>query len=48
MFRPDFLGLDDIDVDDSVRSIDMIDNNYRRLLGEVFGSLADNVQIICI
>lgn len=48
MFRPDFLGLDDIDVEDSVRSVQMIDGNYLRLRGEVFGGLAENVKIVCI
>lgn len=48
MFRPDFLGLDDIDVEDSVRSVDQIDANYMRLLGEVFGSLADDAKVVCI
>lgn len=48
MFRPDFLGLDDIDVEDSVRSVDQIEQNYLRLRGEVFGGLADNAKIVCI
>jgi len=48
MFRPDFLVLDDLDVEDSVRSGKIIDENYLRLRGEVFGSLADNAKIICI
>jgi len=48
MFRPDFLGLDDIDVEDSVRSVEQIDTNYLRLRGETFGGLADNAKIVCI
>lgn len=48
MFRPDFLGLDDIDVEDSVRSVEQIDANYLRLRGETFGGLADNAKIVCI
>lgn len=48
MFRPDYLTLDDIDVEDSVRSVDQIDLNYQRLRGEVFGGLADNAKIVCV
>ena len=35
-------------MEDSVRSVEMIDGNYLRLRGEVFGGLADNAKIVCI
>lgn len=39
MSRPDLLILDDIDVEKSVRNVDIIDNNERKILGETMGAL---------
>lgn len=45
--RPDLLILDDIDVSDSVRNIDIIDKNYQKITGETIGAMSkENSRII--
>lgn len=45
-FRPDLVVLDDIDVDKSVNSIDIIEKNYLWIKGELLGWISQDCQII--
>jgi predicted phage terminase large subunit-like protein len=45
-YRPDLVVLDDIDVDKSVKNIEIIDSNYHWISGELLWGLSDHAKII--
>ena len=45
-FRPDYIVLDDIDVDKSVSNVDIIGKNYLWLKGELMWGLSEDAQIL--
>lgn len=45
-FRPDYIVLDDIDVDKSVTNIEVIEKNYLWLKGELMGGMSDDARIV--
>ena len=45
-FRPDFIVLDDIDVEKSVQNIEIIDKNYNWLRSELFWWISEDCQIL--
>lgn len=44
--RPDFIGLDDIDVDKSVRSVEVVEKNYNWIKWELFGWLSQTAKVV--
>lgn len=45
-FRPDYIILDDIDVDKSVSNVEIIEKNYLWLKGELMGGMSEDCQIL--